>query len=213
MCTRDSKRSTRAKDGGAQWSTVGPYWNFDFPCWSIDPAQQTGNCNQTTHSDQHGVAIGRYHGKSYVYVGNDGGAYKRPLNGSQDAAGHATDWTSLNDGTIDTLQYYSVGVGKDPASTAVSRSRAACRTTVSPILRSNDKVMGSNFGGDGTDTITDPGQRLQHRSGLRLPADPGHPELRRQRRFLGRTTRAQITSLLGRTAGQRRPLRPASSPR
>ncbi len=56
------------KDGGSTWSTVGPYWNFTFPCWSIDPAKQTGDCNQTTHSDQHGVAIGSYHGKSFVYV-------------------------------------------------------------------------------------------------------------------------------------------------
>lgn len=96
-----------SKDGGATWSTVGPYWNFGFSCWSIDPAKQTGDCNQTTHSDQHGVAIGRYHGKGFVYVGNDGGVYRRPLSGSQDASGHATDWTSLNDGTIDALQYYS----------------------------------------------------------------------------------------------------------
>lgn len=82
------------RDGGGTWSTVGPYWNFGFPCWSIDPAKQTGDCNATTHSDQHGVAIGRYHGRSYVYVGNDGGAYRRPLDGSQDSSGHATDWTS-----------------------------------------------------------------------------------------------------------------------
>ncbi len=143
------------KDGGSTWSTVGPYWNFGFPCWSIDPTKQTGDCSQTTHSDQHGVAIGRYHGKSFVYVGNDGGAYKRPLNGSQDASGHATDWTSLNDGTIDTLQYYSVGVGKDLTHGGVSVT-GGLQDNGQSILRSNDKVMGSNFGGDGGDTLTDP---------------------------------------------------------
>ncbi|MET8953312.1 glycosyl hydrolase [Streptomyces sp. NPDC004393] len=143
------------KDGGATWSTVGPYWNFTFPCWSIDPAKQTGNCSPTTHSDQHGVAIGRYHGKSYVYVGNDGGAYRRPVDGSQDSSGHATDWTSLNDGTIDTLQYYSVGIGKDPDQGGVSVT-GGLQDNGQSILRSNDKVMGSNFGGDGGDTLTDP---------------------------------------------------------
>nr|WTB33388.1 glycosyl hydrolase [Streptomyces sp. NBC_00830] len=143
------------KDGGAQWSTVGPYWNFNFACWSIDPSKQTGDCNPTTHSDQHGVAIGSYHGKSYVYVGNDGGAYKRLVNGSQDSDGHATDWTSLNDGTIDTLQYYSVGVGKDLDYGGVSVT-GGLQDNGQSELRGNDKVMGSNFGGDGTDTITDP---------------------------------------------------------
>ncbi|MCX4579840.1 glycosyl hydrolase [Streptomyces sp. NBC_01571] len=144
-----------SKDGGSTWSTVGPYWNFGFSCWSIDPAKQTGDCNQTTHSDQHGVAIGRYHGKSFVYVGNDGGVYKRPVGGSQDASGHATDWTSLNDGTIDTLQYYSVGVGKDLTYGGVSVT-GGLQDNGQSVLRSNDKVMGSNFGGDGGDTLTDP---------------------------------------------------------
>ncbi|MFF8024154.1 glycosyl hydrolase [Streptomyces sp. NPDC007896] len=143
------------KDGGGTWSTVGPYWNFGFPCWSIDPAKQTGDCNATTHSDQHGVAIGRYHGKSYVYVGNDGGAYRRPLDGAQDSSGHATDWTSLNDGTIDTLQYYSVGIGKDLAHGGVSVT-GGLQDNGQSILRGDDKVMGSNFGGDGGDTLTDP---------------------------------------------------------
>lgn len=144
-----------SKDGGARWSTVGPYWNFNFPCWSLDPSKQTGDCNQTSHPDQHSAAIGFYHGKSYVYVGNDGGVYKRPVNGSQDADGHATDWTSLNDGTIDTLQYFSVGVGKDLANGGVSVT-GGLQDNGQSELRGNDKVMGSNFGGDGTDTITDP---------------------------------------------------------
>ncbi|GHJ42158.1 glycosyl hydrolase [Streptomyces sp. TS71-3] len=144
-----------SKDGGAKWSTVGPYWNFDFPCWNIDPGKQTGDCRPTTHSDQHGVAIGSYHGKSYVYVGNDGGVYKRPVNGSEDAEGHATDWTSLNDGTIDTLQYYSVGVGKDPDRGGVAVT-GGLQDNGQSELRAGDKVMGSNFGGDGTTTITDP---------------------------------------------------------
>ncbi|MGW3209833.1 glycosyl hydrolase [Streptomyces sp. NPDC001135] len=143
------------KDGGANWSTVGPYWNFTFPCWSIDPAKQTGDCHQTTHSDQHGVAIGSRHGKSFVYVGNDGGIYRRPVNGAQDASGHATDWTSLNDGTIDTLQYYSVGIGRDLDHGGLSVT-GGLQDNGQSILRGGDEVMGSNFGGDGGDTLTAP---------------------------------------------------------
>ncbi|MFI0899056.1 glycosyl hydrolase [Streptomyces sp. NPDC020983] len=142
-------------DGGSSWSAVGAYWNFYFPCWSIDPAKQTGDCQPTTHPDQHAVAVGSYHGKSWVYVGDDGGVYKRPLNGHKDADGHATDWTSTNDGTIDTLQYYSVGVGKDPSGHGLAVN-GGLQDNGQSQLRAGDKVMGSNFGGDGGDTLTDP---------------------------------------------------------
>ncbi len=144
-----------SSDGGSSWSAVGPYWNFGFSCWSIDPSKQTGDCNPTTHSDQHAVAIGSYHGRTFLYAGNDGGVYRRPLHGSQDAAGHATDWTSLNDGTIDALQYYSVGVGADRDFGGVSVT-GGLQDNGQSELRSNDTVMGSNFGGDGGDTLTDP---------------------------------------------------------
>jgi hypothetical protein len=140
-------------DGGLTWSTPGPYWNFGFPCWNIDPAKQTGDCHQTTHPDQQSVAIGSYHGKRYVVVGDDGGVYRRPVRGSADASGHATDWVSLNDGTIDVLQYYSVGVGRDRHGVAVS---GGLQDNGQSILRPGDRVMGSNFGGDGGDTIVDP---------------------------------------------------------
>jgi hypothetical protein len=140
-------------NAGNTWTTPGPYWNFDFPCWSIDPAKQTGDCYQTTHPDQHSVAIGRYHGKRFVVVGDDGGTYRRPVRGSADASGHATDWTSLNDGTIDVLQYYSVGAGWDRHGVAIS---GGLQDNGESILRPGDRVMGSNFGGDGGDTIVDP---------------------------------------------------------
>jgi hypothetical protein len=142
-------------DAGATWNTVGPYWNFTYPCWSIDPTKESGTCSPTTHSDQHAVAIGSVGGKSYVVVGNDGGAYKRPLNGTLDAGGHAADWQSLNDGSIDTLQYYSVGVGADPSGRGVAVS-GGLQDNGQSILRSTDSVMGSNFGGDGGDTLVDP---------------------------------------------------------
>lgn len=142
-----------SKDAGTTWTTPGPYWNFGFSCWSIDPTKQTGDCHQTTHPDQHSVAIGSYHGKPFVVVGNDGGVYKRPVNGAADASGHATDWASLNDGTMDALQYYSVGVGSDGRGVAIS---GGLQDNGQSIRRPGDRVMGSNFGGDGGDTIVDP---------------------------------------------------------
>ncbi|MFF4354272.1 glycosyl hydrolase [Streptomyces sp. NPDC001530] len=141
------------KNGGASWSVPGPYWNFGFACWSIDPAKQSGDCPATTHPDQHSVAIGSNGGAPYVVVGDDGGVYRRPVKGSADASGHATDWTSLNDGTMDGLQYYSVGVGADSRGLAVS---GGLQDNGQSILRPGDRVMGSNFGGDGGDTIVDP---------------------------------------------------------
>ncbi|WP_433296114.1 glycosyl hydrolase [Actinoplanes sp. CA-030573] len=140
-------------DAGASWTTPGPYWNFGFPCWNIDPAKQTGDCHQTTHADQHSVAVGRDHGKSYVVVGDDGGAYRRPVRGQADASGHATDWTSLNDGSMDVLQYYSADAGRDRHGLAIS---GGLQDNGQSILRPGDRVMGSNFGGDGGDTIVDP---------------------------------------------------------
>ena len=56
------------KDGGTSWSVPGPYWNFGFPCWSIDPGKQTGDCHQTVHADQHSVAIGSNGGLLCRYV-------------------------------------------------------------------------------------------------------------------------------------------------
>ncbi|WP_412543385.1 glycosyl hydrolase [Longispora sp. K20-0274] len=140
-----------SKDGGAHWLTPGPYWNFSFPCWDINPAQQTGDCFATTHPDQHSVAIGD--GK--LFVGNDGGVYRRPVRGAVDSGGHAKDWTSLNDGTIDTLQYYSVGVGKDLKTGGMAVS-GGLQDNGQSIKRGKDMVMGSNFGGDGGDTLVDP---------------------------------------------------------
>ena len=62
---------------------------------------------------------------------------------------------STNDGTIDTLQYYSVGVGADPAGHGLAIN-GGLQDNGQSILRPGDTVMGSNFGGDGGDTLTDP---------------------------------------------------------
>jgi hypothetical protein len=172
-----------SKNGGSNWSTVGPYWNFYFPCWrpdSLYAPNGSAGCPLTTHSDQHSVAIGA--GK--VYVGNDGGVYERPLNGNVDGNGNATDWTSLNDGSIDALQYYSVGIGKINPATHTTPEQPVDETSTTDtatvaglplegaasgvlvsgglqdnggsLLRPGASRMVSNFGGDGGDVLVDP---------------------------------------------------------
>jgi hypothetical protein len=147
-------------NGGATWNTVGPYWNFYFGCWAIHDADN--HCPSTTHSDQHSIAVGSYHGKAYVYVGNDGGLYRRPVAGATNADGHATDWQSLSDGTIDALQYYSVSVGRDTyngnSGVAVT---GGLQDNGTSLLRPGDTVMGSNFGGDGGDSLANPANICQ----------------------------------------------------
>ena len=153
------------KDGGSSWTTVGPYWNFYFGCWTPDslyPPDGSKGCPQTTHSDQHSAAVGTYNGHTYVYVGNDGGIYRRPLNGSVNRNGNATDWQSLNDGTIDALQYYAVGIGnangsnpRTPAGTGVIVS-GGLQDNGGSIYRIGGAKMSSNFGGDGGDVLVDP---------------------------------------------------------
>jgi len=142
-------------DGGATWKTIGPYWNFYFGCWAI--SDKDNKCPDSTHPDQHSVTVGTYQGKAYVYVGNDGGIYRRPVNGKANSDGHATDWVSLNDGTIDALQYYSVSVGKDTyngqSGVAVT---GGLQDNGTSLLRPGDTVMGSNFGGDGGDSLANP---------------------------------------------------------
>jgi hypothetical protein len=156
------------KDGGSSWQTVGPYWNFYFGCWrpdSLYAPNGSKGCPQSTHSDQHAVTFGAVGGKQVVYVGNDGGAYRRPLNGSVNAEGHATDWVSLNDGTIDALQYYYVGVGKvkgdDGARPDISTGEGVLvsgglQDNGGSLLRPGAPKMVSNFGGDGGDVLVDP---------------------------------------------------------
>jgi hypothetical protein len=137
-------------NGGSGWTTPGPYWNFGFPCWDISEAKNT--CPDTTHSDQHSIAIA----DGRVFVGNDGGVKSRPLDpakSTEDALGHATDWKAESVG-LGTLQYYSVGVGADPkGGYAVS---GGLQDNGGSLIRGGASTMVSPFGGDGGDIVVDP---------------------------------------------------------
>jgi photosystem II stability/assembly factor-like uncharacterized protein len=169
------------KNAGSSWSTVGPYWNFYFSCWAPDSvypgplgaAPAANRCPLTTHPDQHSAAIGKLDGTPVLYVGNDGGVYRRPIDGAVNGNGNATDWVSLNDGTMDALQYYSVDVGNavdgyefPPGSGNVATPTGTDSVIVSGGMQDNggsvtriggaNPTMSSNFGGDGGDTLVDP---------------------------------------------------------
>lgn len=149
------------KDTGSHWSAVSPYWNFYFPCWNIDDAKNT--CPLAGHPDQHSVAVGSAGGTPVVFFGNDGGVYRRPVNGTTNANGNAMDLVSVSkDGTLGALQYYSASVGKDPSGTGVVVSGGLQDNGVSNLRKvapngtNGDTEMGSNFGGDGGDGAADP---------------------------------------------------------
>jgi hypothetical protein len=143
-----------SKNGGANWTTPGPYWNFGLKCWSSSDADNT--CPETTHSDQHSIIT--YEGR--VYVGNDGGVKSRPINGTLDSLGHANDWTNHSRG-LGTLQYYSVGVGVDPERGGYAVA-GGLQDNGGSLVRGDRKdnqgntEMVSPFGGDGGDIIVDP---------------------------------------------------------
>lgn len=181
-------------DQGRQWQTIGPYWNFFFPCWS---AGYTGpsdtsytfdqQCPLTPHPDQHAIVIVDESDGAHAIVGNDGGIYDWPLNGDINSLKHGASWIDRTQSyTPDFLQYYSVAVGKqtyaEPQEGTTTPTPntglwgtavyAAAGDTYDPngvivsgglqdnggsILLSQDTIMGSNFGGDGGDSLVDPG--------------------------------------------------------
>jgi hypothetical protein len=176
-----------SQTSGSNWNTIAPYWNFYFSCWSPDilyPPNGTGACPQTAHTDQHSIAVGGSGSSRFLVVGNDGGVYERPLNGHVNANGNATDWTDLNDGSLDSLQYYAVGIGKikgqhttadgeqvDETTTADTPTVSGLPVEGAPsgvlvsgglqdnggsLLRPGAGTMVSNFGGDGGDVLVDP---------------------------------------------------------
>jgi hypothetical protein len=158
-------------NGGVTWSAVGRYWNFGLSCFSYTTSANTCDGN-VMHSDQHALAFSNWPGQApEVYVGNDGGAYARPV--AQTTPG----WRNLNsDGTLRTLQYYSVGAGTmtDGSGVAVwgglqdngvSLSAPTGSTyaytypgTTTPVTENLNPAgqMSEPYGGDGGDQLVNP---------------------------------------------------------
>lgn len=137
-------------DGGNHWTTPGPYWNFGLDCWAISDDENT--CPETTHSDQHSIAIDG----GYVYVGNDGGVKSRPVDpaaSEEDSLDHASDWLNHSSG-LRTLQYYGIGLGQDPNGKGVLVA-GGLQDNGGSLLRAGSSEMVSPFGGDGGDIIVD----------------------------------------------------------
>ena len=136
------------RDAGVHWTTVAPYWNFSFGCWSWDDTKNT--CTKPApHPDQHSVSIAG----NNVYIGNDGGVYKRPMDAGYDQYGHGKGWTELNPG-LDALQYYSVGVGTDKDGNRVISG--GLQDNGQSLYVDGQPTMVSPFGGDGGITLVDP---------------------------------------------------------
>jgi hypothetical protein len=128
-------------NGGTSWNTIGPYWNFDFACWSFDPSKNT--CPDTTHPDQHAIAFSG----GTVYVGNDGGVWSRSTSNHQVAG-----WNNLN-ASLRTLQYYYAGAGKVTGGDAIW---GGLQDNGESLIAPGFSQMVSPFGGDGGDTLVDP---------------------------------------------------------
>ncbi|HZD79859.1 MAG TPA: glycosyl hydrolase [Actinomycetota bacterium] len=122
-------------NGGGTWTTAGPYWNFTLPC--------SPSCLNTTHPDQHAVAFG----PGVVYVGNDGGVYRRPR--SRHTRG---GWVNLNR-TLHTLQYYHAAVGQTARGDTYW---GGLQDNGVGLLRPGASQQVSPFGGDGGDVIVHP---------------------------------------------------------
>ncbi|HEX9123547.1 MAG TPA: glycosyl hydrolase [Actinomycetota bacterium] len=126
-------------NGGDTWKAIGPYWNFTLKCY--DPAHPD-NCPNTTHPDQHAVAFGN----GVVYMGNDGGVYRRPL--SRHTRGN---WSNLNK-TLHTLQYYYAGIAQGGEGDTYW---GGLQDNGVSLLVPGAAQQVSPFGGDGGDVIVD----------------------------------------------------------
>ena len=184
-CTRGWRRSTRPRTAarpGRPWARTGT--SVSPAGASIDPAKQTGDCARRPPTPTSTASRSAATTAELRLRRQRRRRLQPPAERPAERHGHATDWTSLNDGTIDTLQYYSVGIGKRPRATRRPRRRhrrppgqrrvARCaRATTDDGLQLRRRRRRHPHR---------PGQRLQHRPGVRLPVDQRDPELRGQRR-------------------------------
>jgi hypothetical protein len=128
-------------NAGTSWTTIGPYWNFGFKCFTYDPFP--GTCPNTTHPDQHAIALAA----GRVFVGNDGGVFSRSI------TDHAPGgWTNLN-ATLNTLQFYFADASQPEGGpmTIYGGLQDNGTAKVTPGVEASQP-----FGGDGGDTMVDP---------------------------------------------------------
>jgi hypothetical protein len=130
-------------NAGKTWSTIGPYWNFPYPCWNVVPAKDT--CPNTTHPDQHALLISG----GTVYTGNDGGVYAHPVS----AVGQVK-WRDLN-ATLHTLQYYAAGIGRAPHGGG-DYIWGGMQDNGTGLIKPGAPAQVSPFGGDGGFVLIDP---------------------------------------------------------
>ena len=125
------------RDGGTTFSTASPYWNYGLACGD--------SCPKTTHPDQHALLVaGRQ-----VWIGNDGGLYRRPTSAS--GYGH---WADLN-ATLHNLQYYGVGAGRLPRHGMAFWGGLQDNGT-SVLFGARARRMIEPAGGDGGNVLVDP---------------------------------------------------------
>jgi hypothetical protein len=137
------------KNGGNRWQTIGPYWNFNLPCYVSGGPDA---CPDTTHSDQHALAVGG----GLVYAGNDGGIWSRSL--GQDSSS-VSGWNDLNL-NLHTLQYYGAGAGvsdrSDHGFVPGDVLWGGMQDNGASLLFKGSSPMVQPFGGDGGFVIVDP---------------------------------------------------------
>ena len=139
------------QNGGSGWSTIAPYWNLGFKCFSYTPFEGTCDHNQA-HSDQHAAVVAG----GTLYIGNDGGVYSRAL--TDHAVG---DWTNLN-AHMDALQYYGAQGSGDSIIYGGMQDNGSNKVFTRPTSVPDDRGNPINvssvqvFGGDGGYTLVDP---------------------------------------------------------
>jgi hypothetical protein len=126
-------------NGGQTWRTISPYVNFVLPCFHGSPT----DCPPIAHVDEHAVMLKG----GTLYVGSDGGVWRRPL-GAHTQAG----WVDLNS-TLHTLQYYYAGIGPMDGGDAVW---GGLQDNGATLLRPGAPKLIQGFTGDGGDVIVDP---------------------------------------------------------
>jgi hypothetical protein len=128
-------------DGGNTWITADPFWNFTFACDFTNPR----TCPNVTHPFQHAMMI--TDGK--IVIGNDGGAFSRPLSDTQEDG----NWTDLN-ATLRNLQFNDARAGVlGGDGTAVW---GGLQGNGSGFLSTGSSEMAEAASGDGFNVIVDP---------------------------------------------------------